>query len=73
MCAKKKVKDLLCRLTGQAEGKLISMEYGTEKKVKIPVIPVYSGPLRSGGNIERVSFYLGFSMEGLQAYEIEII
>lgn len=70
---KKKVKDLLCRLTGQAEGKLISMEYGTEKKVKIPVIPVYSGPLRSGGNIERVSFYLGFSMEGLQAYEIEII
>ncbi|XP_004394147.1 PREDICTED: sterile alpha motif domain-containing protein 9-like [Odobenus rosmarus divergens] len=70
---KKEVKDLLCRLTGQAEGKLISVEYGTEKKIKIPVIPVYSGPLRSGGNIERVSFYLGFSIEGPQAYDIEII
>lgn len=70
---KKEVKDLLCRLTGQAEGKLISIEYGTENKIRIPVIPVYSGPLRSGGNIERVSFYLGFSIEGPQAYDIEII
>ncbi|XP_040328613.1 sterile alpha motif domain-containing protein 9-like [Herpailurus yagouaroundi] len=70
---KKEVKDLLYRLTGQAEGKLISLEYGTEKKIKIPVTPVYSGPLRSGGNIERVSFYLGFSMEGPLAYDIEVI
>lgn len=70
---KREVKDLLRRLTGQAEGKLISVEYGTEEKIKIPVISVYSGPLRSGRNIERVSFYLGFSIEGPLAYDIEVI
>ncbi|XP_037692601.1 sterile alpha motif domain-containing protein 9-like isoform X2 [Choloepus didactylus] len=70
---KKEVKDLLRRLIGQAEGKLISIEYGTEVKIKIPVISVYSGPLRSGRNIERVSFYLGFSIEGPLAYDIEVI
>ncbi|XP_039734028.1 sterile alpha motif domain-containing protein 9-like [Pteropus medius] len=70
---KKKVKDLLRRLTGLAEGKEISIEYGTEKKIKIPVTSVYSGPLRSGGNIERVSFYLGFSIEGPLAYDIAVI
>ncbi|XP_008960246.3 sterile alpha motif domain-containing protein 9-like [Pan paniscus] len=70
---KNEVKDLLRRLTGQAEGKLISIEYGTEEKIKIPVISVYSGPLRSGRNIERVSFYLGFSIEGPLAYDIEVI
>ncbi|XP_058381591.1 sterile alpha motif domain-containing protein 9-like [Diceros bicornis minor] len=70
---RKEVRDLLCRLIGQAEGKLISIEYGTEKKIKIPVTSVYSGPLRSGRNIERVSFYLGFSMEGPLAYDVEVI
>ncbi|XP_005882177.1 PREDICTED: sterile alpha motif domain-containing protein 9-like [Myotis brandtii] len=70
---KKEVKDLLRRLTGLAEGKKISIEYGTEKKIKIPMTSVYSGPLRSGGNIERVSFYLGFSIEGPLAYDIEVI
>lgn len=70
---KNEVKDLLRRLTGQAVGKLISIEYGTEEKIRIPVISVYSGPLRSGGNIERVSFYLGFSIEGPLAYDIEVI
>ncbi|XP_016074281.1 PREDICTED: sterile alpha motif domain-containing protein 9-like [Miniopterus natalensis] len=70
---KGEVKDLLRRLTGLAEGKKISIEYGTEKKIKIPVTSVYSGPLRSGGNIDRVSFYLGFSIEGPLAYDIEVI
>lgn len=70
---KEEVKGLLRRLNGRAEGKLILMEYGTEEKIKIPVISVYSGPLRSGRNIQRVSFYLGFSMEGPLAYDIEVI
>ncbi|CAK6434547.1 unnamed protein product [Pipistrellus nathusii] len=70
---KEEVKKLLRRLTGLAEGKKISIEYGTEKKIKIPMTSVYSGPLRSGGNIERVSFYLGFSIEGPLAYDIEVI
>lgn len=68
-----KVKDLLRRLSGLAEGKKISIEYGTDKKIKVPVTSVYSGPLRSGGNIERVSFYLGFSIEGPLAYDIEVM
>uniref|UniRef100_A0A8D2B6X9 Sterile alpha motif domain-containing protein 9-like n=1 Tax=Sciurus vulgaris TaxID=55149 RepID=A0A8D2B6X9_SCIVU len=70
---KQEVKDLLRQLIGQAEGKLISIEYGTEEKIKIPVTSVYSGPLRSGRNIERVSFYLGFSIEGPMAYNIKVI
>ncbi|GAB1290522.1 Sterile alpha motif domain-containing protein 9-like [Apodemus speciosus] len=70
---KGEVKGLLRLLDGQAEGKLISLEYGTEAKIKIPVTSVYSGPLRSGRNIERVSFYLGFSIEGPLAYGIKVI
>lgn len=70
---KREVKDLLRLLDGQAEGKLISVEYGTEAKIKIPVTSVYSGSLRSGRNIERVSFYLGFSIEGPLAYGIKVI
>ncbi|XP_005388084.1 PREDICTED: sterile alpha motif domain-containing protein 9-like [Chinchilla lanigera] len=70
---RKEVISLLRRLTGQAEGKLISIEYGTEEKIKIPVTSVYSNPLRSGRNIEKVSFYLGFSIEGPLAYDIKII
>lgn len=70
---KEEVKDILRLLDGQAEGKLISLEYGTEAKIKIPVTSVYSGPLRSGRNIERVSFYLGFSIEGPLAYGIKVI
>lgn len=70
---KGEVKDILRLLDGQAEGKLISLEYGTEAKIKIPVTSVYSGPLRSGRNIERVSFYLGFSIEGPLAYGIKVI
>lgn len=65
------VKHLLRRLSGQAEGKLISVEYGTTEKIKIPVTSVYT--LRSGGNIEKVSFYLGFSIEGPLAYDIQVI
>lgn len=69
----KEVKDLLRRLSGQAEGKLISIEYGREKKIQIPVTSVYSDALKSGRNIERVSFYLGFSIEGPLAYDIKVI
>ncbi|XP_006891533.1 PREDICTED: sterile alpha motif domain-containing protein 9-like [Elephantulus edwardii] len=69
----KEVKEILRRLVGQAVGKQIFVEYGTKEKIRIPVTSVYSGPLRSGGNIERVTFYLGFSIEGPLAYDIEVI
>lgn len=67
------VKGLLRRLSGQAEGKLISLEYGTKERIKIPVTSVYSHPLQRGRNIENISFYLGFSIEGPLAYDIEVI
>lgn len=70
---KTEVKHLLHRLTGQAEGKLISIEYGIDEKIRIPITSVYSSPLRSGRNIEKVTFYLGFSIEGPLAYDIELI
>ncbi|KAM6201487.1 sterile alpha motif domain-containing protein 9-like [Rhynchocyon petersi] len=69
----KEVKELLRRLTGQAIGKQICIYYGTKEKIRIPVRSVYSAPLRSGGNIETVTFYLGFSIEGPLAYDIEVI
>ncbi|XP_069504560.1 sterile alpha motif domain-containing protein 9-like [Ambystoma mexicanum] len=67
------VKDLLLRLTGRTEDDLVYVECGSVEKIKIPVRPVYLGQLRSGRSIERVSFYLGFSIEGLIAYNIESI
>ncbi|XP_036614332.1 sterile alpha motif domain-containing protein 9-like [Trichosurus vulpecula] len=69
----KKVQELLLRLRGRAEGELIYVEYGRDEKIKIPVRPVFLGRLRSGRSIEKVSFYLGFSLEGPLAYGIEII
>ncbi|XP_068942246.1 sterile alpha motif domain-containing protein 9-like [Petaurus breviceps papuanus] len=70
----KEVQELLLRLKGRAEGELIYVEYGRdEEKIKIPVRPVFLGGLRSGRSIEKVSFYLGFSVGGPLAYGIEII
>lgn len=69
----KKVQELLLRLRGRAEGELIYVEYGGDEKIKIPVRPVFLGRLRSGRSIEKVSFYLGFSIGGPLAYGIEII
>nr|XP_060638237.1 sterile alpha motif domain-containing protein 9-like [Anolis sagrei ordinatus] len=67
------VKRLLLRLTGKVEGDQINVDYGTDENIEIPARPVYLGKLKSGRSIERVSFYLGFSIEGLIAYDIEII
>ncbi|XP_075067908.1 sterile alpha motif domain-containing protein 9-like [Mixophyes fleayi] len=59
----------LSHLNGRAENDQIYVE--CENGIKIPVRPAYLGQLRSGKSIERVSFYLGFSMAGLIAYNIE--
>ncbi|XP_044539777.1 sterile alpha motif domain-containing protein 9-like [Gracilinanus agilis] len=68
-----KVEKLLLRLKGRTDGELIYVDYGKDEKIKIPVRPVFLGQLRSGRSIERVSFYLGFSISGPLAYDIEII
>ncbi|XP_063777456.1 LOW QUALITY PROTEIN: sterile alpha motif domain-containing protein 9-like [Pseudophryne corroboree] len=62
-------KESLLLLYGRAEKDQIYIE--CENGIKIPVRPAYLGQLRSGKSIERVSFFLGFSMEGLIAYNIE--
>nr|DBA25239.1 TPA: hypothetical protein GDO54_012793 [Pyxicephalus adspersus] len=68
---KKETKDLLQLVNGRAEDNMIYVE--CKGGIKIPVRPVYLGQLRSGKSIERVSFYLGFSMDGLNAYNVESI
>ncbi|KAM3929241.1 sterile alpha motif domain-containing protein 9-like [Leptodactylus fuscus] len=65
----KVIKDLLLLVHGRAEDDVIYVECGST--VSIPVRPVYLGQLRSGRSIERVTFYLGFSIKGPIAYNIE--
>ncbi|XP_062982747.1 sterile alpha motif domain-containing protein 9-like [Elgaria multicarinata webbii] len=67
------VKHLLLRLNGRAEDNLVYVDYGLDEDIRIPARPVFLGQLKSGRSIERVSFYLGFSIGGLIAYDIEII
>ncbi|XP_010222910.1 PREDICTED: sterile alpha motif domain-containing protein 9-like [Tinamus guttatus] len=68
----KAVQNLLLPLQGRAEGKTIYADYGGNGTFRIPVQPVSSCMLKKGPTIERVTFYLGFSIAGLQAYNTEI-
>ncbi|XP_075683813.1 sterile alpha motif domain-containing protein 9-like [Rhinoderma darwinii] len=65
------IKDLLLLVNGRAEDNMIYVE--CSNTVNIKVRPVYLGQLRSGKSIERVTFYMGFSIDGLIAYNIESI
>nr|XP_015197335.1 PREDICTED: sterile alpha motif domain-containing protein 9-like [Lepisosteus oculatus] len=67
----KTVQNLLLRVKGTTENGDVYVHY--DGNLKIPVRPVYLGGVRSGYSIEEVSFYLGFSMEGPVAYNIEYI
>ncbi|XP_059197740.1 sterile alpha motif domain-containing protein 9-like [Centropristis striata] len=49
------------------EGQLFA-NYG---KLKIPVRPALIGKIRQGFSTEKVSFYLGFAINGLLAYDIQ--
>lgn len=68
----KKVQELLLRLKGRAENNYLYIEYGINERITIPITPAFWGQLRSGRSIEKVSFYLGFSIGGPLAYDIEI-
>ncbi|XP_034375203.1 sterile alpha motif domain-containing protein 9 [Arvicanthis niloticus] len=68
-----KVQDLLVRLQGRVESNSLYIEYGINEKITIPITPTHLGQLRSGQSIEKVSFYLGFSIGGLLAYDIKIV
>ncbi|MFT7807791.1 sterile alpha motif domain-containing protein 9-like [Arapaima gigas] len=67
----KEVEKLLDRVKGTTENGEIYLRY--PGNLKIPVRPVYLGGIRSGGSIENVSFYLGFSMDGPVAYDIKYL
>ncbi|XP_074840838.1 sterile alpha motif domain-containing protein 9-like [Carettochelys insculpta] len=67
----KRVQELLLRLRGTVADDFVYVEYGIDEKISIPVRPAFLGRLRSGKSIERVSFYLGFSMDGPIAYDIK--
>ncbi|XP_005388082.1 PREDICTED: sterile alpha motif domain-containing protein 9 [Chinchilla lanigera] len=69
----KKVQKLLLRLQGRSENNNLFIEYGIHEKITIPITPAFLGQLRSGRSIEKVSFYLGFSIGGPLAYDIEIV
>eukprot|EP00062_Callorhinchus_milii_P002054 gi/632937832/ref/XP_007901256.1/ PREDICTED: LOW QUALITY PROTEIN: sterile alpha motif domain-containing protein 9-like [Callorhinchus milii] len=71
---KDKIKELLLRVYGRTgEDDMVYVEYGDDERIKVPVRPVYLGKLRSGRSIEKISFYLGFSMDGPIAYDVENI
>ncbi|MCJ8750294.1 hypothetical protein PDJAM_G00261000 [Pangasius djambal] len=62
------IKDKLLRVNGTVELGELYAEYG---KLKIPVRPTYLGGLRSGHSTERVTFYVGFAIDGPLAYDIQ--
>ncbi|XP_043821246.1 sterile alpha motif domain-containing protein 9-like [Dromiciops gliroides] len=68
-----KVKELLLRLSGRVENDLVYVDHGTKENLEIPVQPDFLGQLRRGRSMERVSFYLGFSIGGPVACDIKMI
>ncbi|KAA0713265.1 Sterile alpha motif domain-containing protein 9-like [Triplophysa tibetana] len=62
------IKDKLLRVQGTIEEGELYAEYG---KLKIPVRPTYLGGIRSGNSTERVTFYVGFAIDGALAYDIQ--
>ncbi|NXJ91317.1 SAM9L protein, partial [Corythaixoides concolor] len=69
---KQAVQDLLLPLDGRAEGNVIYIDYGSNETFRIPVQPVPSYLLKNGPSIDRVSFYLGFSIAGLLAFNTQV-
>ncbi|KAM8772036.1 sterile alpha motif domain-containing protein 9-like isoform 2-T3 [Acanthopagrus schlegelii] len=63
------VQKKLLRIKGKSQNGEIYVYY--HGNLKIPVRPVYLGDIRSGYSREDVSFYLGFTMEGPVAYNIQ--
>lgn len=68
-CAKR----VLLRLTGTAKNNTVYVDFGNNENMEIPAQPSFLGKLMRGYSTERVSFFLGFSLEGLIAYDIEIL
>uniref|UniRef100_G3NFK1 SAM domain-containing protein n=1 Tax=Gasterosteus aculeatus TaxID=69293 RepID=G3NFK1_GASAC len=65
---KKAIIKRLQRVSGTTEQGELFANYG---KGKIPVRPALIGAIRSGSSTEKVSFYLGFAINGPLAYDIQ--
>ncbi|NWV14975.1 SAM9L protein, partial [Ptilonorhynchus violaceus] len=68
---KQPVQKLLRPVVGRAEGNIIYIDYGRNENLRIPVQPVPSCLVKNDPNTERVSFYVGFSIAGLLAYNTQ--
>uniref|UniRef100_A0A8B9GU58 SAM domain-containing protein n=1 Tax=Astyanax mexicanus TaxID=7994 RepID=A0A8B9GU58_ASTMX len=62
------IKAKLLRVKGIITQGELYAEYG---KLQIPVRPTYLGGIRSGHSTEKVSFYVGFAIDGPLAYDIQ--
>lgn len=62
------IKNKLLRVNGTIEQGEVFTEYGN---LQIPVRPAFLGGVRSGCSTEKVSFYIGFAMDGPLAYDIQ--
>lgn len=62
------IKDKLLRVNGIMEQGELYAQYGN---LCIPVRPTYLGGLRGGHSTERVTFYIGFAIDGPLAYDIQ--
>lgn len=62
------IKKTLLRVNGTIEQGEVFTEY---ENLKIPVHPAFLGGVRSGYSTEKVSFYIGFAMDGPLAYDIQ--
>ncbi|KAA0718690.1 Sterile alpha motif domain-containing protein 9 [Triplophysa tibetana] len=58
----------LLRVNGTIEQGEVFTEFGN---LRIPVRPAFLGGVRSGCSTEKVSFYIGFAMDGPLAYDIQ--
>lgn len=64
----KAIIDQLQRVSGTIEQREVFANYG---KLKIPVRPAYIASIRTGFSTEKVSFFLGFAIDGPLAYDIQ--
>ncbi|XP_061087482.1 sterile alpha motif domain-containing protein 9-like [Conger conger] len=69
MWSHKEVQNLLCRATGVVQRNTILADT-PHRDVKIEVNPVYKSQL-GGGECKRVSFFIGFSMNGPLAFDVK--
>uniref|UniRef100_A0A3Q1G9I9 SAM domain-containing protein n=1 Tax=Acanthochromis polyacanthus TaxID=80966 RepID=A0A3Q1G9I9_9TELE len=67
----RKVKELLCRVTGEVKGNSILADT-CFPKLKLEVAPMYRSQISGLAEGSKVSFFIGFSMKGPLALDIDV-